>query len=71
MHQIKATKAPRGGDPSLFVEIAGQRQLIPPLVQAKPGDYLVIMTAEQAQQWRCNICGGLVRYDGTAPGECS
>jgi len=52
MHEIKQTDPDYGLQPQAYVVIAGQRQSVPPLVKCRVGDFLVIMTPEQAAEWR-------------------
>jgi len=50
-----------------------------PFEPEQSSDYAVILAVEYlrehpnqprpSNEWRCNICGGLVRFDGTKPGE--
>ena len=35
--------------------------------ESEDGKYIEYELSESNQEWRCNLCGGIVRFDGTAP----
>lgn len=52
MHEIKQRQPQYAGRKTLFVEIAGQVQGLPPLLVAEPGKWLAVLTDAEAYQVR-------------------
>ena len=52
MHKIKQRQPQYAGRKTLFVEIAGQVQCLPPLLVAEPGLWLAVLTDKEAFQLR-------------------
>lgn len=52
MHKIKQRQPQYAGRKTLFIEIAGQVQGLPPLLDAEPGKWLAVLTDEEAFQLR-------------------
>lgn len=52
MHKIKQRQPQYAGRKTLYVEIAGQVQGLPPLLVAEPGKWLAVLTDAEAYQVR-------------------
>jgi hypothetical protein len=52
MHIIKQRQPQYAGRKTLFIEIAGQVQGLPPLLEAEPGQWLAVLTNAEAYQVR-------------------
>jgi hypothetical protein len=52
MHVIKQRTPRYSGSATLYVEIAGQIQGLPPLLEAKPGMHLAVLDDQEAHQLR-------------------
>lgn len=67
MHKIKQRQPQYQGRKTLFVEIAGQVQGLPPLLDAEPGKWLAVLT--DAEAWQLRLWRQMAEIDSKLKGE--
>lgn len=63
VYEVKQTIPLFGGKPALYVEVEGRRQAIPPLLGAKPGDFIAVIPQAATNQSRCHLCRSLIQIE--------
>ena len=67
MHEIKQRQPQYAGRKTLYVEIAGQVQGLPPLLVAEPGQWLAVL--DDAEAFQLRLSRQMAEIDSKLKGE--